>query len=104
MTNQLVYALRQYVNAVILTGEDDKLWLVIEQEVKSLDGNQSVLAHMKPRNKKKQVCRWKKCARKKCVHYHSYAFFAQKYKIKQIPKSRHLVFLIFKKKRKRRSR
>ena len=57
MTNQLVYALRQYVNAVILTGEDDKLWQIVEQEVKSLDGNQSALAYMKTRTKKKQVCR-----------------------------------------------
>ena len=45
------------MNAVILTGEDDKLWQVVEQEVKSLDGNQSALAYMKTRNKKKQVCR-----------------------------------------------
>ena len=55
VTNQLVHALQQYVNASIIHGEADKLWQVVELEVKSLDACQSSIAYTKTKSKKKQV-------------------------------------------------
>ena len=55
VTNQLVHALQQYVNISIVQGEEDRLWKVVEHEVKNLDCGQSALVYMKTKNKKKQV-------------------------------------------------
>lgn len=49
-----MHALRQYVNISIIQGEEDKLWSVVEQEVKNLDNGPSALT-FKTKNKKKQV-------------------------------------------------
>jgi regulatory protein YycI of two-component signal transduction system YycFG len=55
VTNQLVHTLQQYVSTSITQGEEDRLWQVVEHEVKRLHGGQSALTYMKTKNKKKQV-------------------------------------------------
>ena len=55
VTNQLVHALQQYVSASIIQGEEDRLWQIVEHEVKSLEGGHSTLAYMKIKTRKKQV-------------------------------------------------
>jgi hypothetical protein len=53
--------------------EEDRLWQVVEHEVKRLHGGQSALTNMKTKNKKKQVYSNITCSVLQCCYHSGYA-------------------------------